>query len=167
MAKLPRSLAFAVLVACGQPGAAPKGPPAPVLRRLLPPAPIDQKARGAAYLTAVAMQLQPGWGQFLDDCRLRLPAGHALNQMGLAATAVLVVDRRGAIVDVELDSSGNADFDRAVKDAIADAGPLVPPPPELISDDERVHLRWLFARDRRQAGPATAAVATSAIWFSA
>ena len=34
-------------------------------------------ARGAAYLTAVALQLQPGWGQFLDDCRLRLAADRA------------------------------------------------------------------------------------------
>ena len=47
-----------------------------------------------------------------------------------------------------------------MRDAIADAAPFAPPPLELLSDDDRLHLRWLFARDRRQAGPATAEVVT-------
>jgi hypothetical protein len=122
----------------------------------MPPLPADPHARGATYLNQVALQLQPGWGQFLDDCRLRLPARHPLNQMSLAATAELVVDRRGQIVDLQLSGSGNPDYDRAVRDAIVDAAPLAAPPLELLSDDDRLHVRWLFARDRRQAGPATA-----------
>ena len=126
--------------------------------RLRPPPLIDPDARGATYLSAVALQLQPGWGQFLDDCRLRLPAGHPLNDLSLSATAELVIDGRGSVVDVKLVSSGNADFDRAVGDAVRDAIPLPAPPRQLWSDDDRVHLRWLFARDRRQAGPATARI---------
>ncbi|HTR56313.1 MAG TPA: TonB family protein [Kofleriaceae bacterium] len=118
----------------------------------------DQSARGATYLARVALQLQPGWGQFLDDCRLRLPASHPLNQLGLAAHVELAVDATGKLVAVELASSGNADFDRAVREALTDAAPLPSPPAELRSDDDLVHLRWLFARDRRQAGPATAEV---------
>lgn len=156
-----RSLVLVVAVAaCGHgAGRAPE----PVrlrsgLPRLRPPDPADPGARGAAYLNRVALQLQPGWGQFLDDCRLRLPASHALNTMTLAATADLTVDRRGRVAKVELASSGNADFDEAVRDAIRDAAPLPAPPRDLYSDDDQVHLRWLFARDRRQAGPATAAV---------
>jgi len=35
--------------------------------RLRPPPLIDPDARGATYLSAVALQLQPGWGQFLAD----------------------------------------------------------------------------------------------------
>jgi TonB family protein len=104
------------------------------------------------------LQLQPGWGQFLDDCRLRLPARHPLNDLALSANAELVIDGRGGVVDVKVASSGNADFDRAVRDAIRDANPLPAPPRELWSDDDRVHVRWLFARDRRQAGPATAKI---------
>jgi len=126
--------------------------------RLLAPLHVDPAARGAAYLNQVALQLQPGWGQFLDDCRLRLPKDHPLNAMTLAATAQLTVDAHGRVEHVELAGSGNADFDRAVRDAIADASPLPVPPPDLWSDDDRVHLSWVFARDRRQAGPATAAV---------
>src|SRR5262249_29774725 len=124
----------------------------------LPPLAIDPMARGASYLNQVALQLQPGWGQFLDDCRLRLSASHPLNELTLAATAELTVDRRGKVASVALPPSGNPDFDRAVPDAVADAAALAAPRGELLSDDDRVHLRWLFARDRRQAGPATAQV---------
>jgi TonB family protein len=158
-----RMLALVVAVcACGHArGHAP--PPVPLhsgLPRLLPPLPADPAARGAAYLNRVALQLQPGWGQFLDDCRLRLPASHALNTMSLAATAELTIDRHGRVTKLDLASSGNPDFDEAVRDAIRDASPLPAPPVELMSDDDQVHLRWLFARDRRQAGPATAEVMT-------
>lgn len=112
----------------------------------------------AAYLSQIAKLLEPGWKQFLSDCRQRLPAGHALNQMQLAATVDLAIDAGGK-VDVTFHTrSGNADFDRAVRDAIRDSAPLTTPPFELISDDNRVHLRWLFARDRRRAGPETARV---------
>jgi TonB family protein len=152
-------VAVAFLLACGHPAPPPVLVGQPQAPRLLPPAPIDPKVRGAAYLTSVALQLQPGWGQFLDDCRLRLPVTHPLNQMQLAATVELVIDRTGKVVDIAVVvPSGNADFDRAVHDAIADATPVVAPPLELLSDDDRAHLRWLFARDRRQAGPATAEV---------
>ncbi|MEO8841702.1 MAG: TonB C-terminal domain-containing protein [Kofleriaceae bacterium] len=146
-----------LLVACGHPAAGlESGPRAP---RLQPPAVIDPARPDATYLTSIALQLQPGWGQFLDDCRLRLPADHALNRMTLAATAELTLDRTGTLVAVSLVTpSGNADFDRAVKDAIAELRGFGAPPRDALSDDDHVYLRWLFARDRRQAGPVTAAI---------
>ena len=147
------------VVACGHSAApVPALPRTPGAPRLLPPLPADPAARGAAYLNQIALQLQPGWGQFLDDCRLRLPATHALNTMTLAATVELSVDAHGVISGLVLHGSGNVDFDEAVRDALADAQPLAAPPVDLMSDDDHVHLRWLFARDRRQAGPATADV---------
>ncbi|MDX2090167.1 MAG: hypothetical protein SFX73_20075 [Kofleriaceae bacterium] len=127
-------------------------PPAP----LLAPGPVDPKARGAALLTQLGAQIQPAWGQFLEDCRTRLPADHALNTASLVATAELAVDRTGRITLVALASSGNADFDRAVRGVVRDASVLDAPASDLVSDDDLVHVRWLFARDRRQAGPATA-----------
>jgi TonB family protein len=149
-----------VVTACGHPHDG--GVPARSSRgpgRLLPPAVIDPARPAAGFLTTVALQLQPGWSQFLEDCRLRLPANHPLNRMALEATSELVLDRRGTVLAVELvSSSGNSDFDRAVKDAISDATHLPVPPIEALSDDDRVYLRWVFARDRRQAGPATATV---------
>src|SRR5271154_5096508 len=114
--------ALAVIAACGAPRVA--APVAPRLPKLAAPAPIDLRVRGAAYLTQVALELQPGWGQFLEDCRLRLPANAPLNAMTLAATVELVVDPNGNVAEVDVGRSGNRDFDRAVRDAIADASPL-------------------------------------------
>jgi TonB family protein len=133
--------------------------PRPALPRLLPPPPlVDLETPDTVYRTALALQLQPSWAQFLDDCRLRLPAGHPLNVMSLVATAEIAVDATGTVVDVRLQSSGNADYDRAVRQVIEDAAPLPRPPRALWADDDLVHVRWLFARDRRQAGPATARI---------
>ncbi|HSR99771.1 MAG TPA: TonB C-terminal domain-containing protein [Kofleriaceae bacterium] len=127
--------------------------------RLPPPVPADPSARGASYLGQLAALLQPPWGDFLEDCRLRLPADHPLNAPGLAATFELAIDRGGKIVErKQIETSGNGDFDTAVSDVLADASPLPAPPEALLSDDERAHVRWQFARDRRQAGPATARV---------
>ncbi len=39
-----------------------------------------------------------------------------------------------------------------------DAIPLPRPPTRWLSDDDRLHLEWRFARDDRQAGPATARI---------
>src|SRR5688572_27984735 len=74
------AVACAIAAACGGGG---RGEPPPVLApsgpRLPPPAAIDASVRGAAYLTAIAAHIQPAWGQFLEDCRLRLPKQHPLN----------------------------------------------------------------------------------------
>jgi len=145
-----------VLAACG-PKPPPPTSPSTVPRLLAPPL-IDPDVRGAAYLTAVALSLQPAWHQFLEDCRLRLPADHALNRMNLVAAAQLEIGGRGELVALTIAPSGNRDFDHAIEQVVRDAAPLPPPPRELWSDDDHVHLVWTFARDRRQAGPATAQV---------
>jgi len=149
----------ATAAACGSgtttPALSPSGP------RLTPPPAIDPSARGAAYLAQISEHIQPAWAQFLEDCRLRLPKEHPLNAPGLAATAELAIARDGRVLSAELvEPSGNADFDLAARGVLGDASPLPRPPSDLESDDEAVHVRWLFARDRRQAGPATARVVT-------
>jgi HEAT repeat protein len=153
-----RVLVLVAVAGCG--GGAPPDPAlVPSSARLAAPASIDPDARGAGYLTQVAAQLQPRWSAFLEDCRLRLPRAHPLNAMTLATTFELVIGEAGQIVSrAQVASSGNGDYDTAAADVLADASPLPPPPRELASDDELVHVRWQFARDRRQAGPATARV---------
>jgi HEAT repeat protein len=154
-----RASLLAILAAVGCAAAAPRGVLVASSARLPPPVPADPGARGAGYLGQLAAQLQPPWGDFLEDCRLRLPAEHPLNAPALAATFELAIDRGGKIVERrQIETSGNGDFDTAVSDVLADASPLPAPPEELLSDDERAHVRWQFARDRRQAGPATARV---------
>jgi TonB family protein len=146
------------LAACGGTQVPPPPLPPPGVSRLAASPLLDPDVRGASYLSAVALALQPPWHQFLEDCRLRLPATHALNSPALAALAEIEIDRRGEIIAVRIATSGNADFDRAAKQVVLDASPLPPPPRALLSDDDHVHLAWTFARDRRQAGPATAQV---------
>ncbi len=136
---------------------------APVRRVALPPAlgvpdAIAPDARGASYLTVIAESIQPNWAHFLEDCRVRLVATHPLNSMTLLAVVELAIDRTGKIMGISIATSGSADFDLAVRDVLADAARVEPPPAELLSDDDRVHVHWLFARDRRQAGPAGASV---------
>ncbi|HEX4450788.1 MAG TPA: hypothetical protein VH143_07970 [Kofleriaceae bacterium] len=141
----------AVAAACGATGSGRHAP------KLTPPDELDLRAPGAAYLAMVGGRLQPGWSQFLTDCRQRLPAEHPLNAMTLVATAELAIDPGGHMTVATIAApSGNPDFDRAVRDVLADAHDVAIPPRDLLADDDRVHLRWVFARDRRQAGPATA-----------
>jgi HEAT repeat protein len=152
-----RLLVLVVLASCG--GHAGQPPLVASSARLPAPRAVDPGQRGAGYLTLVAGQFEPRWTAFLEDCRLRLPASHPLNATTLAATFEIAVGRDGAIAwRRPVAASGNGDFDSAVADVLADASPLPAPPAELVSDDDLVHVRWQFARDRRQAGPATARV---------
>jgi TonB family protein len=131
----------------GDPEAAPLGDPAEP----------DPDKDGLEYLHAVYPPLAAAWGTFLEDCRLRLPRSHELNNSDLATTVEVVIDARGRLHVAEIASpSGNPDFDVAALEIVRDAAPFSEPPADVVSDDGRVHLTWLFARDRRQAGPATA-----------
>lgn len=124
---------------------------------LADPAAPDPKMFGLAYLERVYPQLQEPWAAFLEDCRLRLPPDDPLNSPTLEARFEIVVDNEGNLVDVtRIASSGNDDFDGVAAEIAGEAGPFGAPPAELMSDDALVRMTWLFARDRRQAGVATA-----------
>ncbi|MCP4444774.1 MAG: hypothetical protein GY811_05440 [Myxococcales bacterium] len=121
-----------------------------------PPKLAAQTADGE-YLEAVAEAIQPAWSSFLEDCRLRLPPTHELNAASLEMSVVLVLSREGAVLDVRsAKSSGNEEYDQVALEIVGDLGSLPAPPTSRLSDDDRVYLQWLFARDTRQAGPATA-----------
>ncbi len=128
-------------------------PPPP----LPPPAAADPKAFGAHYLDLAHARIRDGWTAFLEDCRLRLPPSHPLNSTTLVATAGITLDGQGQVVEVSLlEKSGNDDFDDVARAVAGDAGPFPAPDRSFLSDDDRVYLTWVFARDERQAGPATA-----------
>ncbi len=151
---------FAVLVGCAHPS-----PPARLVvpPPLAAPGPIDPAVLGAPYLEAVGAIVQRDWAVFLEDLRLRLAPDHALNDGRLVAVLDLEVAADGGITKLVVTTSGAVDFDHAAEELMRDAAPLPPPPPALRSDDGTLHLRWQFARDRRQAGPATASIAR-ALW---
>jgi hypothetical protein len=123
------------------------------------PLPPDPGQFGRRYLEQVYPSLRAAWSAFLEDARLRLPPDHPLNSPTLETRVEIVVDRAGGLVEVRrLTGSGHADFDLVAEEIARDAAPLPAPPAELVSDDDRLYLTWLFARDRRQAGVATAEV---------
>jgi hypothetical protein len=87
--------------------------------------------------------------------KFALLAGAALAVSGCNRGAPAANNMAGEVVDNgALEMPGN---DASAVESITNA-PLPPPPAVILGDDDRVHLRWLFARDRRQAGPATATV---------
>lgn len=159
-----RVLALMVaLTACGGRGGEGEEVASPrVVARGVPlpsPAPIAPNARGAAFLGTLAGHIQPRWSQFLEDCRLRLGADHPLNMASLTADLEIVLaGETGKLVEVRvIQTSGNSDFDGAAREILNEL-PATPPPAALESDDGRVHVHWVFARDRRQAGAATATI---------
>ncbi|MCE9580047.1 MAG: TonB family protein, partial [Deltaproteobacteria bacterium] len=155
-----RWVVFGLLAACSHPAASSHFIVPPPLAA---PGPIDPAVLGAAYIEQVGAIVQRDWAVFLEDLRLRLAPDHELNDGRLVALLDLRVAADGRIAELVVTGSGAYDFDRAAEELMRDAAPLPPPPPELRSDDGMLHLRWQFARDRRQAGPATAAI-TRALW---
>jgi len=130
-------------------------PPPP----LAPAGPADPAAFGAAYLDQLAARIEPGWTQFIEDCRLRLPPSHPLNSPTLEASLALTIDVHGAVAEVSLAArSGNPEFDDAVLGVADDAAPFPVPPRAFLSDDDRAYVTWRFGRDQRQAGAATASL---------
>jgi hypothetical protein len=123
-----------------------------------PPPPDDPTARGHAYLELVYDGIKEPWTSFLEECRLRLPPTDPLNKPALEARAAIEIDAHGGIIDLHLTSSGNEDFDAAVRSIATDRAPYPEPPADLLSDDGHAHLEWRFARDVRQAGLAGAEV---------
>jgi TonB family protein len=121
-----------------------------------PPAP-DTRQPGMEYLVEIAPHFTSAWNVFLEDLRLRLPPDHALNRPGLSARLALEIGPEGDLVAVRVAaSSGNREFDETALEVARDGFPVVPPPAGWMSDDERVHVDWMFSRDARRAGPATA-----------
>ncbi|KAB2902694.1 MAG: TonB C-terminal domain-containing protein, partial [Kofleriaceae bacterium] len=92
------------------------------------PPPADGKAFGAKYLDQAYARIGDDWTAFLEDCRLRLPPQHPLNDRSLAATASITLDAQGHVVEVTLlDKSGNDDFDEVARAVATDAGPFPAP----------------------------------------
>lgn len=146
------------------PGSGEIGPPVPT--DFTPPPPLGAEPPppddlvGRPWLEAVHERLFAGWSQgFLEQCRVYLPPSHVLNNMSLAATIELAVLPDGRLAEARVVApSGTADFDAAALALVRDVAPYPAPPQDLLSDDGRLHVSWLFARDQRQAALAGARI---------
>jgi TonB family protein len=147
-----RSLALALLMACGGRGTATVTiPPGPELG---PEPSAPPELFGRAWLETVLPAFRERWtASFLEDARLRLPADHPLNDPRLEVTLRLRVDAEGNVSELVADPPSPVPaFDTAALEVVRETTPLPPPPEELRSDDGYVHLHWRFARDARREG---------------
>lgn len=80
----------------------------------------------------------------------KLPADHPLNEPKLYTVLELQIDgETGALLGARtVRSSEEPEFDRAVIDAVRDADPFSPAPPEIRSTDGNVYVHWEFHRKR-------------------
>ena len=163
--------AIGALVACSSnptptptgPGQKPAPPPFPTtfepMAPLEEPLPPGADQHGLPYLQSVFARIGEPWATFLEDCRLRLPPEHPLNNMRLEVTVHMTIDGEGKLHGAAIEkASGRPEFDAVALEIIRDAAPYAKPNVEFISDHDRIHVVWLLARDRRQAGVATARV---------
>lgn len=106
----------------------------------------------AAYLHAMHARVHERWADnFLRLADVKLPLSNPLNVVGgRAAEFRLVLGNNGSIQELALEkSSGFGGFDDAAREVLRDSAPFPAPPAAVLSDDDRVHLHWTLARDRR------------------
>ncbi|HUH03154.1 MAG TPA: TonB family protein [Kofleriaceae bacterium] len=121
-----------------------------------PPPPGADK-QGLAYLEQVYPRFREPWQAFINDCRLRLPAGDPLNDESLRVVISFGVRPDGSVQEVQVAApSGKPDFDEVALEIVRDAETLPAPAEELAGDDGVVAIHWAFQRDQRLAGVATA-----------
>ena len=71
-----------------------------------------------------------------------------MNDLSTRATAEFEILPSGGLAGVRLvKSSRYTLFDSAAIDAVLQSAPFVPPPPQLLSRNNRAYLRWNFSRD--------------------
>ncbi|HMF42579.1 MAG TPA: energy transducer TonB [Polyangia bacterium] len=111
----------------------------------------------AEYLRALHDHIHKRWADnFLRLAAEKLPPINPLNQAGLTAEAEIVVAPDGQLISARIArGSGFAGFDDAILEVLRDSVPLPSPPPDVRSDDERLHAHWLFARDQRRCAGVT------------
>jgi TonB family protein len=116
------------------------------------PAALPADKAEAQYLRGVHAHVHKRWADnFLRLSAEKLPANNPLNQPGLNAEVDLVVTADGQLMSAKVArSSGFAGFDDAVIEVLRDAVPFPLPPPAIRSDDDKMHLHWVFARDQRR-----------------
>ena len=126
----------------------------PIAADKLPEPPLTDRAGGpeGEYLKTLHAHIHRRWADnFLRLAGEKLPPVNPLNQPGLTAEADVVVAPDGQLISARITrGSGFAGFDDAIVEVLRDSVPFPRPPGPVRSDDERLHLHWVFARDQRR-----------------
>lgn len=106
----------------------------------------------AAYLRDLHTGVHRRWADnFLRLVGEKLEAKDPLNSPDRSAEVDLAIGADGQLVSTKISrTSGFPGFDEAIIEILKDAVPFPRPPLAVRSDDDNVHLHWLFARDQRR-----------------
>jgi hypothetical protein len=104
------------------------------------------------YLRKVHAHVHKRWADnFLSLIGQNLPLTNPLNDAARVAEADIVIAADGKLVSATITKgSGFAGFDDAVPEVLRDSAPFPAPPQSVRSDDDKLHLHWVFARDERR-----------------
>ncbi|MCG8556885.1 MAG: TonB C-terminal domain-containing protein [Proteobacteria bacterium] len=105
----------------------------------------------AAYLAAVHRRLHP---QFAEGFLGSLPAGSGpFSDPTLQTRLEIAFNRDGSVHRITIvKTSGLLPFDYGAFDAVMRGQPYPEAPPQILSGDGRVYVRWGFYRNHRQCG---------------
>jgi TonB family protein len=125
---------------------------APTLYAAEPEILLGTPGPAGAYLQTLHTRGSQRWeGNFLATATAKLPKDHPLNNPSLRVVLDVVVIKTGKLGGVTVkESSGLPDFDTAAVEVAKDSLPLAAAPDESLSDDNKVHFTWAFARDDRR-----------------
>jgi TonB family protein len=104
------------------------------------------------YLRALHEHVHRRWADnFLMLIQQKLPLTNPLNVAARDAEVDVVISPDGQLLSSTITkSSGFPGFDDAIGEVLRDSVPFPLPPPSARSDDDRLHLHWVFARDQRR-----------------
>jgi TonB family protein len=125
----------------------------------LPEAAVAENARASEveYLRRIHAQIHRRWADnFLRLVGEKLPLANPLNETGRTASVDLTIARDGQLIASQVTAaSGFPGFDDAIMEVLRDSVPFPLPPEAVRSDDDKLHLRWVFARDQRRCAGVT------------
>jgi TonB family protein len=125
----------------------------PLAADKLPEPPLAAASGAEAdYLRMLHAHIHKRWADnFLRLAGEKLPPINPLNQAGLTAEADIVIAPDGQLISARVTrGSGFAGFDDAILEVLRDSVPFPSPPVAIRSDDDRLRVHWLFARDQRR-----------------
>jgi TonB family protein len=114
--------------------------------------PLMAGPNDAEYLTKVHAHVHKRWADnFLTLIGQNLALTDPLNDPGRVAEADIVISAQGKLLSATVTkSSGFPGFDSAIGEVMHDSAPFPAPPQSARSDDDNLHLHWVFARDQRR-----------------
>jgi TonB family protein len=106
-----------------------------------------------AYIHAIHDRIHHLFADSFLGSLSSLDPNDPLNDFNLMTKMEFEVLKSGVINDLHvIRSSGNTVFDAAAVDSILRSGPFPPPPPQILSWNDRVYFRWGFYRNNRKCG---------------